>query len=67
MIRVIEEYEIGEEELYSHIGVFLENNANLLTKTTDADAFSHDEEQDSRNDINVSGQRTGGKQTGKRQ
>jgi len=32
VIRVLEDYEVSEEELYSHIGIFLDNNQNLLRK-----------------------------------
>ena len=30
VVRVFDEYELAEEELLNHIGIFLENNASLL-------------------------------------
>lgn len=30
MAQVLEEYDVAEDELFSHIGIFLENNASLL-------------------------------------
>ena len=32
VVRVLDDYEVAEEELYKHIEIFLENNTNLLSK-----------------------------------
>ena len=42
---MLDDYEVSEEELYNHIGIFLENNANLIRS----------EDQDSDNNGGVGG------------
>lgn len=55
----MDDYEVAEEELYNHIGIFLENNSNLLKGGAGGDNDSENDEglDDSRNDQNYSNQR----------
>ena len=55
----MDDYEVAEEELYNHIGIFLENNANLLKGGAGGDNDSENDEglDDSRHDQNYSNQR----------
>ena len=51
----MDDYEVTEEELYNHIGIFLENNANLLKSGTgDNDSENDEGLDDSRIDQNYS-------------
>ena len=49
-MKVLEDYEVAEEELYSHIAIFLENNQSLLLDQSRDNASQEDT--DSRQDIN---------------
>ena len=67
VVRVMDDYEVAEEELYNHIGIFLENNANLLKGGAGADKDSENDEDDSRNDQNFSNQRAAPKNNRRQQ
>lgn len=66
MVRILDDYEVTEEELYNHIGIFLENNANLIRSGEGDGEGGGDSENnnneggldDSRTDLNQSNQRT---------
>ena len=50
VVRVFDEYELAEEELLNHIGIFLENNVSLLRQQRGEDAGLTEEETDSKLD-----------------
>lgn len=67
----MDEYEVAEEELYNHIGIFLENNANLLQQRSVGGGNDSDNEpgllDDSRIDQNYSNQQRKGTITKRQQ
>ena len=64
-MRCLEEYEVAEEELYSHIGIFLDNNANLLRNRDEADGSMIDDAES--RELGGQQSRTGGVQKARRQ
>ena len=44
-MRVFDEYEVAEEELLNHIGIFMENNASLLRHKAGEEGVTEEEDE----------------------
>ena len=55
-MRVFDDYEVAEEELLNHIGIFMENNASLLKHKVAGEDGVTEEEDDGKLDARFSGQ-----------